>query len=1059
MNGKVELPSDALTFRDLSFGAIRRWRLVLVGALGLVGLGALAWVFIPRLEEPRIDVPGMSVTIVYPGASPEDVEIQVVKPVEEVLYELPDIEWVEARALPSVASFAIRFTPGVDMDVMAEKARGKVMGKKNDLPAEVKEPRVVAWTTANIPQMVIAVTGHTADLTLSAAARRLKTMLMAVPGVASVTLRGEHKQAVRVRLDPVRLARHHLSADDVVRQLRYSNVRIPGGDFEIGSLSALLQINNELPSAAAVAKVPVGAAHDRTGGTRSLSLGDVAEVSDATLTAHERFAYNAEPAVGLELRFRKGTDAITVGGAVRAEIKTFEPLLPPGTRTVVCQDQPAWITTSVSGFIESLLEGMALVLVVITLGMGWRAALVVSGVIPLAIGGAVLGLYLLGFSLETVTIGGLIVAIGLLVDDAVVVTESVQIMRAKGLSSLRAAVFGTARVFWANNGTTAVAISSFLPLFAMGGDTGEYVKGLPTAVILALVTSLAVAQLFTPWVATFFIKKPAEVADIGDATAYDRRDDRSTGPHVERNPALLFLRRLYGRVVPIIVARPGWVVSTFVLLLSGALLLFPLIGFQFFPKADKGVLFASVELPKGTRLERVSEKLVEATQILRRDPAVAESSAVVGGVYPAVFSSRMGPATGGNVADILVGLKPGADSTRTAERLRGALGEIAGVRVVVDELSFGPPVPHPVLVRIYGDDHLLLRSIAEEVKRELRTIPGAINISDSLTESVPLASVKLDADRALRRGVTPAQVGQTLRWLHGEDKVTEFRRGEDLVEVVLDHKPAPDRPFEALLETPIPAATQAMVPLKEAGQAELTYGFAKLSRRNTRRVVEVWADVSGDTLASGVTGRLDRWLRARHWEPGYGFFYGGEQEETAESFRKLGVAAVGAIILVFMLLLLMFDNLLLSLLVVMAVPFALIGALPGLALTGNAFGFMAFLGLIALIGVYVNHKIYFVDRMLELMRRGDNLPDAILHAGQDRLRPVVLTALTAVLGLLPLTLGGVRMWNSFGWVNIFGLVASIPLSLVLLPSLIVLSLRITRRLRGRRASALSGGLS
>ncbi len=972
MTPRPELAADTLSFRDLSFHAIRRWRLVLIASLGLVALGALAWIFIPRLEEPLIDVPGLSIAFLYPGASPEDIELQVVKPVEEALYELPDIEWVEARALPNVASFAVRFAEGVDMDVMVEKARGKIMGKKGELPPEVKDPVVVQFSTSRIPQMVVAVTGNVAGRTLGDAARSLKSALVALPGVAGVDLRGEHKLAVRVRLDPVRLGRHHVSADEVVRQLRLSNVRIPGGALDIGPLSALLQVNHELTDAASVARVPIGAEHDRRGGSRTLTLGDVADVHDATLTPPERFVVQGESAVGLEIRIRKGEDAITQGRLVRAQLAAFEPRLPKGVRIVVCQDQPAWTSRSVNGFVESLLEGMLLVLLVITLGMGWRAALVVSGVIPLAVGGAVLGLYLLGFSLETVTIGGLIVAIGLLVDDAVVVTESIQIMRDKGLSALRAAVFGTGRVFWANNGTTAVAIASFLPLFAMGGDIGAYVKGLPTAVILALAASLAVAQLFTPWVATFLLRKPAGAADIGDTESYDRRQDRSTGPHGERNPALLLLRRLYSRAIPYVVTHPGRIVLAFGLLLGASLSLFSVIGVQFFPKADKGVLFASLELPKGTQLERVAEKLIQAERVLGRDPAVADTSAVAGGVYPAVFSSRMGPSSGGNVADILVRLKPDRDATQTATRLRQSLAELSGVRVTLDELSFGPPVPHPVFVRIFGDDHVKLRAIADAVKSRLAAVPGVINISDSLSESVPLAQVVLDADRALRHGVTPAQVGQTLRWLHAEDKVTEFRRGEDLVEVVLEDSPEPQRPFEALGETPIPASTGALVPLKEAGQAELGHGFAKLTRRNTRRLVEVWADVEGGTLAADVVARLDPWLRSRQWDPGFGYTYGGEREETTKSFRKLGLAAIGALVLVFLLLLLMFDSLLLSALVVLAVPFALIGALPGLALTGNAFGFMAFLGLIALIGVYVNHKIYFVDRMLELMRRGES---------------------------------------------------------------------------------------
>lgn len=1041
MTSLIQLPSDNLSFRDLSLNAIRRWRLIFIGSIGLLGLSLLSWLFIPSQEEPRIEVPGMTVVMVYPGASPEDIELQVVKPIEEILYELTDIEWLEARAVQNQATFDMRFASHVNMDVMVEKARGKIMSKKTDLPPEVKDPIVVHWTTGRVPQMVLAVTGMASDRLLSDEARRLKSDLISLPGVAGVDLRGEHKTAIRIRLDPVKLAHHQVSADEVVRQLRLSNVRIPGGTFDVGPLNVLLQIKHEVSSASDVAKIPLSAIADRNGARRTLSLGDVAEVRDASLTEAERFAYDGQPAVGLCIRFRGGEDAVKVGDTVKKHLEIFKPTMPQNTRIAICQDQPAWIRTSVMGFIHSLLEGMLLVMMIITLGMGWRAALVVSGVIPLAVGGTVLGLFILGFSLDNITIGGMIVALGLLVDDAVVVTESVQIMRDKGLTALRAAVFGTARVFWANNGTTAVAVASFLPLFAMGGDIGVYIIGMPLAVVFALGTSLLVAQLFTPWISTFLIKKPAAAPDIPDTDSYNRQEDRSTGHAMERNPVLVFLRNLYTGIIPWVARHPKKVVLLFILLLAAALSLFKIIGVQFFPKADKGVLFVTLELPRGARLEFVSEKYLSATAIIKKDPAVIDTSAVIGGSYPVIFGSRDKRNQENNIADILVRLKPHTDSTQTAIRLRQAMADLVGVKVAVDELSYGPPVPHPIFIRIMGSEHQKLRSIAEEVKAKLGQFPGVINISDSLSESLPMASVHLDADKALRYGVTPAQVGQTLRWLYSEDKVTEFRVNQDLVEVVLDRAPEPSRPFEALNETPIPTAINSVVPLKEAGQAELTHGFAQLSRRNTQRVVEVWADVSGYTLSSDVMAVIDPWLRGRNWEAGYGFSYGGEAEETSKSFQKLGIAAIGALILVFLLLLLMFDNLLLSFLVILAVPFALIGALPGLALTGNAFGFMAFLGLIALIGVYVNHKIYFVDRMLELLRRGETLADAILHAGQDRLRPVVLTALTAVLGLLPLTLTGSSMWSSFGWVNIFGLITSIPLSLILLPALIMVFFR------------------
>ncbi len=1049
MNRDARLPQDDLTFKDLSFYAIRRWRLVLVGALGLLALGALGWSAIPRLEEPRIDVPMLGIVLPYPGASPEDVEVKVLRPVEEVLYGLQGVEFVEAVAIPNAAILNLKFEDNVTMDVAVEKVRGKVLGKKKDLPTEVKDPEVTHWSTSLTPQMILAVTGHTSEALLSREARRLKTALASIQGVSGIDLVGEFKPAVRVKLDPLRLAQHRMTADMVAQQLQLANVRIPGGEFDVGRYTTLLQINQSFTGAESVAQVPVGLSLDPRGGSRTVRLGEVAEVQEDSLRAPSRFIHRGMPGVGLEVRFRGGEDAVQVGKALRNRIDQERPTLPKGVRLEVAHDQPQWIHETVSGFMKSLMEGMVLVLVVITLGMGWRSALVVSGVIPLSVGGAVLGLYLFGFSLDIVTIGGLIVALGLLVDDAVVVTESVAILRDKGLTSLRAAVFGASRVFWANNGTTAVAIASFLPLFAMGGDTGRYIKGLPLAVILALVTSLLVAQFFTPWISTFLLLKPEGVPEVKDLETYPRSEDRLEGLHQEANPILRRLRALYVRVIPWVMQHPGRVVLGSSLALVLSLGLFKVIGFEFFPKADKPVLFVSLEAATGTRLETTAARMAEATLLLEQDPQVLDTSGMVGESFPEIFSSHIGPGRGSHVADLFVRLRPGTDPVACGQRVRQLLSNLVGMRVKVEELNYGPPTKHPVLVRIYGLDHKVLQAQAEDVKARLRGIPGAVNVRDSLSDSLPLTRVELDADRAFRTGITPAQVGLALRTLHGQDKVTDFRRGEDTVEVVLEQPSQGTRPFGALEETPVTSAAGHEVALKDAGRAVLGRSAAQLNRRNTQRVVEVYADVLPGISAGTVVEELDPWLRARTWPAGTTFGYAGDAEETAKSFQKLGVAAVGAILLIFLLLLLMFDSLLLSILVIVAVPFALLGALPGLALTGNAFGFMAFLGLIALIGVYVNHKIYFVDRMQVLMARGEDLPTAILHAGVDRLRPVVLTALTAVLGLVPLTLSG-RMWSAFGWVNIFGLVASIPLSLILLPAFIALAWRWTGRHRATK---------
>jgi multidrug efflux pump subunit AcrB len=444
------------------------------------------------------------------------------------------------------------------------------------------------------------------------------------------------------------------------------------------------------------------------------------------------------------------------------------------------------------------------------------------------------------------------------------------------------------------------------------------------------------------------------------------------------------------------------------------------------------------------------------TRAIERVPGVADASAMIGGAYPQVLLSRAPRLPSKDSGDILVRTEPSARTDRIASRLREVVAAIPGANISVEEIYTGPGVEHPITIRVYGDEYEKLREYAEEVKSLLRAQRGTINVSDSLSDTVPVTRVTLDAARARGLGITPAQVGATLRYLYGGDKLTEFLVNGKTVEVALQ-EPAPrELPFEQIEQTPLSASGTRAVPLAAVGGVSLGHSFAQLMRRNTRRVVEIVADVDGTTLPAAVLGAVDPVLRSKTWAAGYGYQYAGEQEETEKSFRNLAIAAIGSLIVIFIIIITMFDSFSMGLATIAAVPYALIGALSGLAVMHEPFGFMAFLGLISLIGVYVNHKIYFVDRFLELTGRGQSLSDAIRGAGADRLRPVVLTALTAVLGLLPLTIGGGVMWRGFGWVGVFGLTASIPLSLVLLPAFIAVAHRLTHRRKWSERRATNG---
>jgi multidrug efflux pump subunit AcrB len=1022
---------DELGVAGISAGAIRRYRLLVVAVVALLALATLAWNRIPRLEDPLIESPIVIISIPYPGASAEDVDAQLVRPAEELLYGMEDIDFIESKSVPNMAIISMHFTSGAPMDSLTETVRGKVAGLRKTLPAEVGDPIVYrAKISTYIASMVLALTGNRSEGVLTDAAKKLKDDVLAVQGVATVTLRGARTRAVRVRLDPARIAHRHLTVEDVIQRVKLSNVRTAAGEVSVGSLVTLLTVNHELIDASSVGRIPVGTSPTRDGAPQTVLLSDVAEVRDDYRTATERMIQDGIPAVGLEVRFRPGENAIDVGKRVEAMLETERPLLPQGTSVKIAHNQPRWVESSLSNLVESLVEGVILVMIVITLGMGWRSASVVAMVLPLAIAGGVVGLKAFGFSLDQVSIAGLIVAIGLLVDDAVVVAESIQLLRDRGLRPVRAAVLGTARVFRANNATTAVACASFVPLFFLGGDVATYIRGLPTAVLFALVTSLVVAQFLTPWLATLLLEAPSGVEEIPDHVPFNRYEDTS---HDERNVALRAVRSAYRWAIPKVLDNARKVIlGSFALLLLSVLLL-PHIGVQFFPKAAKPALFVGVEMPRGTDEWATAEHVARVVAEIAKEPEVKSTSAIIGGSYPTVFLGRASRPASKDIGDVMVELR-GPSTSELVDRLRSRLASVPGANVTVQELYTGPPVDHPVVIRVQGDQTEKLSEYAERIRQRLRFVPGAINVMDTMSDSIPIASVAVDAERALSLGITPLQVGSTLRSVYGEDKVTSFRQERDTVEVVIEASNTKGSAIGAVRDTPVPGAAGGSVPLLALGDVKLSRGFADLRRRNTRRVAEITADVSGSVLPGRVLDEMRPFLASVKWEPGYTYSFGGEETEMDNGFARLGFAAVATISIIFVLLVMLFGSLSRSALIILAVPFALIGAIPGLYVTHNAFGFVAFLGLVALIGVYVNHKIYFVDRMTELMQRGFKWRDAIEQAGVDRLRPVVLTALTAILGLFPLTIGGGSLWSAFGWVNIFGLAVSIPLSLLLLPA-------------------------
>jgi len=1033
--------------------AIRRWRVVVLLSASLILTGWLAWNRIPRSEDPRVDATELLVTLPYPGSVPENSEAHVLNVLEPEIYGLEGIEWLESAAVPNAVLLRVKFENGTNMDAAAERVRGCIEGKRSELP-KLETPKIVHVATRLVSQMVVAVRGYRTSAVLAQAAERLKHEIMTLDGVAMAELRGDFRRAVRVRLIPGRLAEHGVRIDQIAARLRASNVAIAAGEIEVGTLSALLALDNEIRKPEDLVNLPVAESIHEDGTRSVVHLGELAQIKEETRRAEERFLWGSSPAVAIEIRFKPDANATEIANRLRARFEQLRGTLPRGITLAIAHDQSKIVEDYVGSFVSSLLEGVVLVLAVLSALVGLRVGSLVALTLPLATACAVLTLFVAGFSLDHISIAGLIIALGLLVDDAIVVAESVTLSHEPGNDRVTAAIKGTARVFWANNGTTAVACAAFAPLLALGGGLGRYFRGMPIAVIASLLASLLVAQFVTPWLSTVMLRLRPGASALQPVGHYPMLDDSAGSANDEPNVVVRMLKRAYMRILPGLLKHPGKVVLACSLALVALILNVPRIGFEFFPRSSKGMLFVRLELPRGTSLERTTDVTLSTARALAEEPGVLNSSAVIGGGYPYVVAARLPQQHGSHVVDILVHLVPGETSERISQSLRRRLASIPGARVAVEELWEGPPVAHPVSVRVFGPSYEKLQAYEDQIANVLRATPGAINVAETLAETTPVAKVVLDPERSLRSGVTPGAVGTLLRAVYGNESAATFWQDTTKVDVVLEHGASNESVFQRLKYDPIGGDANHPVSLQQAGDVAWTSAKARLMHRNLRRMTEITADVAVGTPPSRVTDALQATLAKMKWDVGYEYSFGGTQEETESSFKYMGLALLVAAASIALLLVLIFDSFRLALVALLAVPFMLIGALGGLLLLHKPLSAPAFMGIIALTGIYVNHKIYFIDRMKELMRRGVALHDALAQAGIDRLRPVLLTGLTAILGMLPLTLSGGPVWAAFGVVSIFGLLISIPLSLTLVPALCCLLLR---RMAARSAPIPAAG--
>jgi len=1033
---------------DAAFSRVRT--VAMLFALILVS-GAVSYATIPKESSPEVAIPVVFVSVAYEGISPEDAERLLVRPLETELRGIEGLDEMRATAAEGYASAVLEFEAGFDPDEALDEVRDAVDRAQPELPAGANEPVVQEVNTALFPILTVALSGPLPERALVDIADDLEARIEGLPGVLEVDVGGAREEVLEVLIDPVALETYGISIDALARRIQRNNRLIAAGALETEAGRIVLTVPGVIEDVEDVLSLPVTVADGTV-----VTFADVA-APRRTFRDPEGFArIGGQPAVALEVKKRAGANIIETVGAVRALVEERREAWPASVRVTWLQDESEQVRTLLGDLQNNVLSAIALVMIVILAALGPRTALLVGLAIPGSFLAGMIAIDAMGHTLNIVLLFSLIMVVGMLVDGAIVTTELADRRMAEGAPPKRAYAEAAKRMAWPIATSTATTLAVFLPLLFWGGVVGEFMRYLPITVIVTLTASLFMALVFIP-VLGGVVGRPRPEGDGGTAAI---RAAESGDLASIRGPAGAYLRVLRASV-----ARPGLALFLAVAMLVAAVTAYARhgVGVEFFPDVEPG--FAQVQVQARGNLS-----VWEKDEIVRRVEAEVLDLPEVEVVYARTVGGRL---VGRETAEDLIGViqlelidwdrrRPAAE---IVEEIRARTAAIPGIRLQVREQEQGPAQGKPIQIRLATPDPDDLPDAVAGVRAAMERLGGFVDVEDTL----PLPGVEwaLDVDReeAARYGADVALLGQAVQLLTRGLEVAEYRPEDADEEVDIRVRfPATDRSLEQLEQLRVPT-DRGLVPVRNFVTFSPVPQTGTIRRVDARRVATVSADAPPGVLVADRVEALRAALPDAGLPADTSWTFAGEDEEQREAASFLAGAFGAAVFLMLIILVTQFDSLHQAVLVLSAIVFSTAGVLLGLLATGRPFGVvMSGIGVIALAGIVVNNNIVLIDPYNDLRRRGADAAEAAMRAGAQRLRPVVLTSLTTILGLLPMVFAvnvdilgrdlqvgapSTQWWTELSSTIAGGLAFATVLTLVLTPSMLVLGERAGAALRAR----------
>ena len=1017
---------------NLSEWAVTHRALVLFLILGSLVVGVFAFTRLGRLEDPSFNVPTMNAVVAWPGATAQQVQDQVLNRMERELQKIEGIDHVRSFARQGYGGLNFWMkggTPKAELDRAWYLARKKIADVRHEFPAGVRGPFFNDEFTDVYSVLYAFSAPELSWPELQVLVEDIKRQLQAVPGVTKIEVFGRQTEKVYVEFSSARLAAFGISPQTLIDTLARQNTVSPAGSAESNSDRVFVRIGDKRGSdrlagsfqnARDVADVPIEA------GGRMLKLGDVAEVRSG-LEDPPQFTvrHNGQPVLMLGLTFERSGNVLKLGAALDERMATLKAALPLGVTVDKVADQPKIIDESVWEFERSFLEALAIVLAVCFLSLGWRTGIVVAASVPLVLALVATVMLIMGWNLDRISLGALIIALGLLVDDAIIAVEMMVVKIEQGWDRVRAATFAYTSTAFPMLTGTLVTVAGFMPVGFARSISGEYAGGIFWVVGVALIASWFVAVVFTPYLGVVLLPKTMK-AHGGDPYA---------------RPIYARLRRIVGWCV----GHRWWVLGCTVVafVISGAGM--TLVQQQFFPTASRLELNVDLKMREGASFTATETQVRRLEQILKADPQIAHFTAYTGAGAPRFFLSISADLPNPGLSQVVVNTRSIADREAVRGRLMDlfAKGEqFPDLRGRVTRFEFGPPVGFPVQFRVIGPDTSQVREIAYRVRDTVRSSPLVRDTQLDWDEQVRALRVAIDQDKARLLGITSADVAAMTQTILSGAPVTQIRRGEDLIDVTLRAAPEERLALERLGDVNLFTRTGAVVPLSQVATLTPTFEEPVLWRRNRDMALTVRADVLDGVQGPAATSKIWPTLQpiVDSLPAGYRIEIGGAFEETQKSNTALFAVFPLMFVVMLFFLMLQLQSFSRTWMVFLTAPLALIGVVPALLIFNAPFGFVALLGVIALSGMIMRNAVILVDQIDTDIAAGVPALHAVVEATVRRSRPVVLTAAAAVLAMVPLAES--VFWGPMAIAIMGGLIVGTVLTLGFVPALYVAWFRV-----------------